>query len=69
MSEKIQLQVEGMSCGHCVKAVENGVGEINGVDSVNVTLDQGLVEVQFDASTTNVDAIKEVIEEEGYTVK
>ncbi|GEK29858.1 copper chaperone CopZ [Kurthia zopfii] len=69
MSEKIQLQVEGMSCGHCVKAVENGVGEINGVDSVNVTLDQGLVEVQFDASATNVDAIKEVIEEEGYTVK
>lgn len=69
MAEKIQLQVEGMSCGHCVKAVENGVGEINGVDSVNVTLDQGLVEVQFDASATNVDAIKEVIEEEGYTVK
>ncbi|MEG0260872.1 MAG: copper chaperone CopZ [Lysinibacillus sp.] len=69
MSEKIQLQVEGMSCGHCVKAVENGVGEINGVDSVNVTLDQGLVEVQFDASATNVNAIKEVIEEEGYTVK
>jgi len=69
MAEQIQLQVEGMSCGHCVKAVENGVGEINGVDSVNVTLDQGLVEVQFDASATNVDAIKEVIEEEGYTVK
>ena len=29
--EKVTLNVEGMSCGHCVKAVEGSVGELNGV--------------------------------------
>ncbi|MBQ0140772.1 MAG: heavy-metal-associated domain-containing protein [Kurthia sp.] len=68
MTEKIQLKVEGMSCGHCVKAVENGVGELNGVDSVNVTLADGLVDISYDANLVSVDAIKEQIVEEGYTV-
>lgn len=69
MSEKIQLQVEGMSCGHCVKAVENSLGELNGIDSVNVTLAEGLVDVAYNAKKITVDTIKETITEEGYTVK
>lgn len=69
MSEKIQLKVEGMSCGHCVKAVENGVGDLNGVKSVNVNLEKGLVDIDFDNSKVTTENIKEAIEEEGYIVK
>lgn len=69
MSEKVQLKVEGMSCGHCVKAVENGVGELNGVTAVNVNLEKGLVDVTFDNSKVTTSNIKEAIEEEGYTIK
>ncbi|MFJ8263713.1 copper chaperone CopZ [Rummeliibacillus sp. NPDC094406] len=69
MTEKIQLKVEGMSCGHCVKAVENGVGELNGVETVNVNLEQGLVDVAFDDLKVTTENIKEAIEEEGYVVK
>lgn len=69
MSEKIQLQVEGMSCGHCVKAVENSLGELKGIDSVDVTLAEGLVDVTYNAKKITVDTIKETITEEGYTVK
>jgi copper chaperone len=29
--EQTTLKVEGMSCGHCVKAVESSVGELAGV--------------------------------------
>ena len=36
--EKVTLNVEGMSCGHCVKAVERSVGGFNGVATVKVTL-------------------------------
>ena len=28
MMEKVTLNVEGMSCGHCVKAVESSVGAL-----------------------------------------
>lgn len=69
MSENIQLQVEGMSCGHCVKAVENGLTELNGVNSVAVTLADGIVDVAYDSNVVTLDSIKEVIVEEGYTVK
>ncbi len=32
------LTVEGMSCGHCVKAVEDSVGKLSGVKEVKVHL-------------------------------
>lgn len=69
MTEKIQLKVEGMSCGHCVKAVENGVGDLNGVQNVSVNLEKGLVDVDFDHSKVTIENIKETIEDEGYIVK
>lgn len=46
--EQKTLQVEGMSCQHCVKAVETGVGELNGVTEVQVKLEAGQVDVTFD---------------------
>lgn len=69
MTEKIQLNVEGMSCGHCVKAVENSVGDLNGVQSVSVNLEKGLVDVDYDNTKVTTENIKEAIEEEGYIVK
>ena len=69
MTEKIQLKVEGMSCGHCVKAVNEGVGELNGIESVQVNLEEGLVDVAYDASKVNTAAISSAIEEQGYDVK
>jgi cation transport ATPase len=36
--EQLTLQVEGMSCGHCVNAIESSVKELNGVEQVNPPL-------------------------------
>lgn len=66
--QKVTLKVEGMSCGHCVSAVEGSVGALGGVTSVKVNLDEGLVDVEFDANITTLDEIKETIDEEGYDV-
>ena len=62
------LKVKGMSCGHCVKAVEGSVGELNGVQSVAVTLETGKVEVQYNPEMVTLEAIKETIDEQGYDV-
>ena len=32
------IQVQGMSCQHCVSSVEGAVGGLDGVDTVNVHL-------------------------------
>jgi copper chaperone len=65
---KITLEVSGMSCGHCVKAVEESVGGIDGVNSVKVHLSKGLVDVEYNAETVTIDTMKETIDEQGYVV-
>ena len=66
--EKITLNVQGMSCGHCVNSVEGSVGQLTGVDSVKVTLDEAKVDVSFDESQVSLEQIKETIEDQGYEV-
>ncbi|MFE8703092.1 copper chaperone CopZ [Cytobacillus sp. FJAT-54145] len=66
--EKVTLNVGGMSCGHCVNAVEGSVGKLNGVSSVKVNLAEGTVDVEFDSATTSLEAIKETIDDQGYDV-
>jgi copper chaperone len=67
--EKVTLNVEGMSCGHCVKAVEGSVGELQGVSAVKVNLQEGSVDIEFNASEVGLDVIKETIDDQGYDVK
>ena len=60
------LLVEGMSCGHCEKAVKNALGELEGVSKVEVNLETKKVEVEGE---NLVDAaLKESIEDAGYDV-
>lgn len=66
--EKVTLKVNGMSCGHCVKAIEGSVGELTGVASVKVHLDAGNVDVEFNPSAVSLDKIKEAIDDQGYDV-
>lgn len=66
--EKVTLNVQGMSCGHCVKAVEGSVGKLNGVSTVKVDLENGKVDVEFDANAVTLEAIKETIDDQGYDV-
>ena len=67
--ESVVLNVQGMSCGHCVKAIESNVGELQGINEVKVDLSAAKVTVAFDASQVTIEKIKEVIEEQGYDVK
>lgn len=66
--ETVTLNVNGMSCGHCVKAVEGSVGELKGVNAVKADLAAGTVAVEYSNEEVTVDQIKETIDEEGYEV-
>lgn len=69
MSKEIRtLNVNGMSCEHCVKAVKGAVGSLNGVDSVNVDLQGKKVTVEFDSEKVAATQIKDAIEDQGYDV-
>lgn len=62
------LKIEGMSCGHCKKAVTDALQELAGVDSVVVDLDGGKATVSYDPGKTSESAMKEAVEEAGYEV-
>lgn len=66
--EKVMLSVKGMSCGHCVKSVEGSVGELNGVQHVEVNLSEAKVTVEFDQNKVSLESIKEAIDDQGYEV-
>ena len=66
--ETLVLKVEGMSCGHCKASVEKALKALNGVANATVTLEAKEVNVEFDGSAVNVEAMKKAIEDDGYEV-
>ena len=60
----IELEIEGMSCEHCVAAVTEALGDLPGVniDSVRV----GAAQVRYDPGQVSPEQIALAIEDAGY---
>jgi copper chaperone CopZ len=58
------VHIEGMSCGHCLNAVNQALGRTPGVqiDSVQI----GRARVRYDEAVTTAARIAEAIEDAGY---
>ena len=59
------IKINGMSCGHCSMAVKKALGQIEGVETVEVNLEEKTATI---SSTTSLDIniLKEIIDDEGY---
>lgn len=64
---KTILHVTGMSCQHCVAAVEKAVSGIEGVSAVEVDLEHEKVSVEHSEAVT-FERLKSEIEDQGYDV-
>ena len=60
-----QLQVKGMTCQHCVKAVTKAIQALDTQATVSIELPQGTVNVQ---TTLSLEATAKAISDEGYVV-
>jgi copper chaperone CopZ len=60
-----ELTIEGMTCGHCVRAVENALASIPGVTRAHVTI--GRAHVEADDSVPRETLVR-AIEDEDYRV-
>jgi copper chaperone len=67
--DKITLNVAGMSCEHCVKAVTGAANGLPGVSNVSVDLAGGTVSLEYDPAVTPLAQIKAEIEDQGYDVE
>ena len=64
---KKRISIEGMSCGHCVRHVEEALRDVAGVAGVTVDLNgkNAIVELTGDIADT---ILKSAVEEAGYDV-
>ncbi len=62
----LELEISGMSCGHCVHAVKSALEELDGVDVRKVEI--GSATLDYDPARTSREAIESAIEDAGYQV-
>lgn len=68
MSTTTTITVDGMTCGHCVNAVQTEVGKLDGVTDVSVDLASGEVTIVANEAP-DAGALREAVEEAGYEVR
>ncbi|MEM9007089.1 MAG: copper ion binding protein, partial [Cyanobacteria bacterium P01_F01_bin.86] len=61
-----QLQLQGMSCASCAKAIDEAIKAVPGVTSVNVNFAEAQAVVSFDAQQTNLEAIQQAVTDAGF---
>ena len=63
--EQVTLEIEGMTCQHCVHAVSTRLSKMPGVKVDEVQI--GSARIHHDPAVATLDAIEEAIADEGYT--
>ena len=64
---KEEIKIEGMMCNNCVNHVKKALEGIDGVEKVEVSLENKNAKIEISKEVSN-DTIKNAIEEEGYKV-
>ena len=62
-----KFTVPEISCGHCKKTIESTINSLENVETVNVDIDQKLVEVTS-SSDLDLSLVSNMLDEQGYTV-
>ncbi|XP_037842590.2 copper-transporting ATPase 2 isoform X3 [Chlorocebus sabaeus] len=58
----LQLRIDGMHCKSCVLNIEENIGQLLGVQSIRVSLENKTAQVQYDPSRTSPVALQTAIE-------
>ena len=64
---KLELEIDGMSCSHCVAAVTEALGELPGVDVEQVRI--GSAQVAYQPETVSPEQIILAVEDAGYSAQ
>ena len=64
--QTVTLDVQGMTCGGCVKSVQKMLAGVPGVQSADVSLEHHRAVVTYDESTTAPAALVAAVEDGGF---
>lgn len=63
------INIGGLHCENCVASVEKGINELEGIQTLVVTLEDSTAVVKFDASKLELAEIEKAVVKKGYTIK
>lgn len=63
-----KVEIEGMTCGHCVKWVTDALMGVNGVKDAQVSLESRDALVEMDETVATDDALADAVRRVGYNV-
>jgi Cu+-exporting ATPase len=66
LNEKVIIKIGGMTCAMCVKAIEDGLGRLDGISHVNVNLSSEKAYVTYNPRMVTVEDMENTIEDIGY---
>ncbi len=67
-SDEVKVRVDGLSCPFCAYGLEKKLNEVDGVDSIFIDFEEGLVVMQLtDSENISEEEIRTKIEEAGFT--
>lgn len=62
-----ELQIDGMTCGHCTSTVQGALSSVAGVSTAIVDLMSRRAVVTFEPSLTNLEQLTAAVAMAGYT--
>lgn len=68
-TQKVTLEIEGMTCASCSSAVERSLRKQQGVSLANVNLTTNKATVEYDPSTVKLSQLKAAVSSAGYGAK
>jgi copper ion binding protein len=63
------IDIEGMTCEHCVETVKKALENIPGVDDVKVSLEKGNAVVRYSDAAVLLDKLVKAVDDAGYKAR
>ena len=67
--QTVTLNIDGMTCGGCVKSVTKVLNDLDGVRSATVSLENKNAQVEFDEGKIQIAQLVEAVEDAGYDAR
>ena len=64
--KEINLKIEGMHCTGCSTRLEKVLNNLEGVETAKVSLEEKKATIKYNEEKTNIENIKEAIEDAGF---
>lgn len=65
----VTLNIDGMTCGGCVKSVTKVLNDLDGVRSATVSLENKNAQVEFDEGKIQIAQLVEAVDDAGFDAR